>query len=192
MLPARPRARELFFQWFPCVKIMPRHTLLQHVRQKKSDDEHHRASGAVNRKRLRPGSARLALERARTRASRGNPIESLAAAYLDFTAASPALRRDVYAQPDRTLRSSGHRAGTALRVHAAARVIPEPRSKSEVTTELFWASLPGIAELTRTKRFPTIRQKQREKYSSNFSLPKVNRRVRESVRQLRCIAEACR
>ena len=69
MLPARPRARELFFQWFPCVKIMPRHTLLQHVRQKKSDDEHHRASGAVNRKRLRLGSARLALEKARTRAT---------------------------------------------------------------------------------------------------------------------------
>jgi len=34
-------------------------------------------------------------------------------------------------------------------------------SKSEVLSELFWASLHGIAELTRTKRFPRIRQKER-------------------------------
>jgi hypothetical protein len=30
-----------------------------------------------------------------------------------------------------------------------------------VIAELFWASLHGIAELTRTKRFPPIRQKRR-------------------------------
>jgi len=34
-------------------------------------------------------------------------------------------------------------------------------SKSEVISELFWASLHGIAELTRTKRFPRSRQKER-------------------------------
>ena len=34
-------------------------------------------------------------------------------------------------------------------------------SKPEVLSELFWASLHGIAELTRTKRFPRIRQKER-------------------------------
>ena len=34
-------------------------------------------------------------------------------------------------------------------------------SKSEVISELFWASLHGIAELTRTKRFPPSRQKER-------------------------------
>ena len=34
-------------------------------------------------------------------------------------------------------------------------------SKSEVLSELFWAGLHGIAELTRTKRFPRIRQKER-------------------------------
>jgi len=34
-------------------------------------------------------------------------------------------------------------------------------SKPEVISELFWASLHGIAELTRTKRFPRIRQKER-------------------------------
>jgi hypothetical protein len=30
----------------------------------------------------------------------------------------------------------------------------------EVLSELFWASLHGIAELTRTKRFPRRRQKE--------------------------------
>ena len=33
--------------------------------------------------------------------------------------------------------------------------------KAEVIAELFWASLHGIAELTRTKRFPRSRQKER-------------------------------
>jgi hypothetical protein len=35
--------------------------------------------------------------------------------------------------------------------------------KSEILSELFWASLHGIAELSRTKRFPRIRQKERVK-----------------------------
>ena len=34
-------------------------------------------------------------------------------------------------------------------------------SKPEVLSELFWAGLHGIAELTRTKRFPRSRQKER-------------------------------
>jgi hypothetical protein len=34
-------------------------------------------------------------------------------------------------------------------------------SKAEVLPELFWASLYGIAELTRTKRFTSSRQKER-------------------------------
>jgi hypothetical protein len=34
-------------------------------------------------------------------------------------------------------------------------------SKAEVLSELFWASLHGIAELSRTKRFPPRRQKER-------------------------------
>jgi hypothetical protein len=33
--------------------------------------------------------------------------------------------------------------------------------KPEILSELFWASLHGIAELTRTKRFPQSRQKER-------------------------------
>jgi len=34
-------------------------------------------------------------------------------------------------------------------------------TKPEVVAELFWASLHGIAELTRTNRFPRSRQKER-------------------------------
>ena len=37
----------------------------------------------------------------------------------------------------------------------------EQSSKPEVISELFWASLHGIAELTRTRRFPRSRQKER-------------------------------
>ena len=36
-------------------------------------------------------------------------------------------------------------------------------SKSEVLSELFWAGLHGLAELTRTKRLPRSRQKERIK-----------------------------
>jgi hypothetical protein len=37
----------------------------------------------------------------------------------------------------------------------------EQGPKSPILAELFWASLHGIAELTRTKRFPLRRQKER-------------------------------
>jgi len=36
-------------------------------------------------------------------------------------------------------------------------------SKSELLSEVFWASLHGLAELTRTKRLPRGRQKERLK-----------------------------
>jgi hypothetical protein len=36
-------------------------------------------------------------------------------------------------------------------------------SKSELLSEIFWASLHGLAELTRTKRIPRSRQKERVK-----------------------------
>jgi hypothetical protein len=46
-------------------------------------------------------------------------------------------------------------------------------SNPEALSELFWASLHGTAELTRTKRFPTGRQKQRVRALVDlFSIPK--------------------
>ena len=47
----------------------------------------------------------LALEKARKRPKRGNTVESVAAAYLEFAASSPALYEvNVFAQPERTIR----------------------------------------------------------------------------------------
>jgi hypothetical protein len=45
-------------------------------------------------------------------------------------------------------------------------------SKPEALTELFWAGLHGIADLTRTKRFPPSRQKERVKmFVELFTFP---------------------
>jgi AcrR family transcriptional regulator len=104
----------------------------------------------------------LALAKARKRARRGNALESVAAAYLDFAASSPTLYEAMFSL------------GLSVPFGDAA-TPPEMRfafaqllglfqgqgSKSEVLSELFWASLHGIAELTRTRRFPRSRRKER-------------------------------
>jgi AcrR family transcriptional regulator len=103
-----------------------------------------------------------ALERARKRSRRGNTVESVATAYLQFAASCPALYEVMF-----SLRLSVPFGDTAtppeLR-YAFSQLLelfPGQSSKSEVIAELFWASLHGIAELTRTRRFPPSRQKQR-------------------------------
>ena len=103
-----------------------------------------------------------ALEKARKRVKRGNAIESVAGAYLEFAASSPALYEVMFS--------------LGLTVpFGAADTPPELRfgfsqlmelfqgrsSKPEILSELFWASLHGIAELTRTRRFPRGHQKER-------------------------------
>lgn len=104
------------------------------------------------------------LEKARKGAKRGNAVESVAVAYLEFAASSPALYEVMFSL------------NLSLPFGEAA-TPPEPRfafgqllelfqgqgSKSEILTELFWASLHGIAELRRTRRFPRSRQKDRVK-----------------------------
>src|SRR5260370_36482390 len=48
-------------------------------------------------------------------------------------------------------------------------------SKPEVLSELFWAGLHGIAELTRTKRFPRSRKKERVRALFElFTFPSLN------------------
>ncbi len=106
----------------------------------------------------------LALEKARKRAKRGNALESVAAAYLEFAASSPALYEAMFslhlsvpfddAATPPELRFAFSQLLTVFQGH---------RSKPELTTELFWASLHGIAELTRAKRFPHSRKKDRVK-----------------------------
>jgi AcrR family transcriptional regulator len=104
----------------------------------------------------------LAMEKARKRGKRESAVESVAAAYLEFAASSPALYEAMFS--------------LGLSVpFGAPDTPPELRfgfsqllelfegrdAKAEVLAELFWASLHGIAELTRTKRFPKSRQRER-------------------------------
>ncbi len=104
----------------------------------------------------------LALERARERAKRGNAIETVANAYLNFATASPALYEAMF-----SLRLSvpfGEPA-TPPELHFAfsqlLKLFSEQNARSEILSESFWASLHGIADLTRTKRLPPKRQKER-------------------------------
>ena len=104
----------------------------------------------------------LALQRARKRGRRGNPLESVAAAYLEFAASSPALYEVMFSLG---LSVPFDDPATPSELHFAFSQLMElfqgQSSKPEVISELFWASLHGIAELTRTKRFPQSRQKER-------------------------------
>ena len=116
----------------------------------------------------------LALEKARKRVKSGGTIESVAAAYLEFAASSPALYEVMFSL---SLNVPFGEAATPTELRFGfsqlLELFQEQSSKSEVLTELFWASLHGIAELTRAKRFPQIRQKERVKTLVElFTLPR--------------------
>jgi AcrR family transcriptional regulator len=104
----------------------------------------------------------LALEKARRRMKRGSAVESVAAGYLEFAASSPALYEVMFSL---SLSVPFGEAATPPELRFAfsqlLELFPGQGSKSEVLSELFWAGLHGIAELTRTKRFPRSRQKDR-------------------------------
>ena len=104
----------------------------------------------------------LAMEKVRKRSQRGDTVKSVAAAYLEFAASSPALYEVMFSL---SLSVPFGAAATPPELRFAfsqfLELFPGQSSKSEVTSELFWASLHGIAELTRTKRFPPSRQKDR-------------------------------
>ena len=106
----------------------------------------------------------LALEKARNRVRGGNPVESVAAAYLEFAASSPALYEVMFSL---NLNVPFGEAATPPELRFAfsqlLQLFQGQGSESEVLSELLWASLHGIAELTRTKRFPRSRQKERVK-----------------------------
>jgi hypothetical protein len=88
--------------------------------------------------------------------------ESVAAAYLKFAASSPALYEVMFLL---SLSVPFGKAATPPELRFAFSQLLESfqgqSSKAEVLSELFWASLHGIAELSRTKRFPRSRQKER-------------------------------
>src|SRR5262252_1587448 len=104
----------------------------------------------------------LALEKARKRVRNGNPVEYVAAAYLEFAASSPALYEVMFSL---SLSVPFDEAATPRELRFAFSQLLElfqgQSSTPEVISELFWANLHGIAELTRTKRFPRSRQKER-------------------------------
>jgi AcrR family transcriptional regulator len=103
-----------------------------------------------------------ALEKARKRGRRGNTVESVATAYLEFAASSPALYEVMFSLGLNV--PFGDTATPPELRYAFSQLLelfPGQSSKSEVIAELFWASLHGIAELTRTRRFPHSRQKER-------------------------------
>ena len=116
----------------------------------------------------------LALEKARKRVQRRNTVESVAAAYLEFAASSPALYEVMFSL---SLSVPFGDAATPQEMRFAFAQLLElfqgQGSKSEVLAELFWASLHGIAELTRTKRFPRVRHKERVRALIElFTLPR--------------------
>jgi AcrR family transcriptional regulator len=104
----------------------------------------------------------LALEKARKRVKRGSTVESVAAGYLEFAASSPALYEVMFSL---SLTVPFDDAATPPELRFAfsqfLELFPGQRSRSDVLSELFWASLHGIAELARTKRFPPSRKKER-------------------------------
>ncbi len=116
----------------------------------------------------------LALEKVRKRVKRGSTVESIAGAYLEFAAASPALYEAMFSL---SLSVPFGDAATPSELRFAFSQFLElfqgQSPTPEVLSELFWASLHGIAELTRTKRFPPSRQKERVRALVDlFSVPR--------------------
>lgn len=104
----------------------------------------------------------LALEKARKGARRGDAMESVAKAYLEFAAASPALYEVMFSL-GLTVPFGEADTPNELRFGFSQLLKLFEGEKPEVVAELFWAGLHGIAELTRTRRFPPRRQKERVK-----------------------------
>jgi AcrR family transcriptional regulator len=119
-----------------------------------------------------------AMEKARKRHREGSAVEAVAAAYLHFAASSPALYevmfsltlnvpfgeiktpaelKFAFSQLLELFQAQGSDA------EARSELFPNQSVRSEVLAELFWANLHGVAELTRTHRFPHSRRKQRLK-----------------------------
>src|SRR6201982_2469495 len=104
----------------------------------------------------------LALEKARKRVKRGNAVESVAAAYLEFAASSPALYEVMFLLSlSVPFGEAATPWGRGLAFSQLLELFQGHSTKAEVLSELFWASLHGIAELSRTKRFPPSRQRDR-------------------------------
>ena len=89
----------------------------------------------------------------------GEGTESVAAAYLEFATSSPALYEVMFSL---SLSVPFDNPATPPELRFAfSQLLELFQGRSQVPSELLWASLHGIAEPTRTKRFPRIRRKER-------------------------------
>ena len=106
----------------------------------------------------------LAMEKARARVTHGSAIRSVADAYLKFAASSPALYEAMFSL---SLSVPFGAAATPPELRFAfsqlQALFQGHNAHSEVLAELFWGNLHGIADLTRTRRLPPVRQKERVK-----------------------------
>ena len=104
----------------------------------------------------------LALEKARKLGKPENAVESVANAYLEFAASSAALYEVMFSL-SLTVPFDQPATPPALRFAFSQlmELFQGESTELEVTSELFWASLHGIAELSRSKRFPPSRQRER-------------------------------
>jgi AcrR family transcriptional regulator len=103
----------------------------------------------------------LALQQARQGTAQKDSVEAVAAEYLKFAASSPALYEAMFSL---NLNVPFDDPATPAQLRFAFSQLMElfrEQPEPEVRSELFWASLHGIAELTRTRRFPPIRQRDR-------------------------------
>lgn len=112
----------------------------------------------------------VALEKARKRVRSGSAVESVAMAYLEFAASSPALYEAMFSLG---LSVPFDDAGTPAELRFAfaqlLEMFPGDGTRADVSAELFWASLHGVAELTRTRRFPRSRQRESVKLLGSSS-----------------------
>ena len=109
------------------------------------------------------GELGAALEKATVKASRGKGLQAVAEAYLEFAAATPALYEAMFTLGLNVPFDDAATPAAMRFAFAQLLGLFEGRGKAEARAELFWAGLHGIAELTRTGRFPPGRQKVRVK-----------------------------
>ena len=108
------------------------------------------------------GELGIALEKARENAEHSGEVEAVTRAYLEFAQSFPALYEAMFSL---NLSVPFDEAATPPELRFAffqlVQLFEGQGSESEALSELLWASLHGIADLTRTKRFPPSRHEER-------------------------------
>lgn len=128
----------------------------------------------------------VALKKARQHGRRSNRVEAFANAYLEFASTSPALYEAMFSLKLSVPFDEEATPGELrFAFSQVSQIFPGESAQADVFAELFWASLHGIAELTRTNRFPPKRQKERLRALVKvFSVPATGTSsLRKSIRR---------